>query len=94
MIEVTVTTKFWLDHVLRDGEGQVLRGGPVLTRVRLNPAEYDDLYGDARHYADLGTGMYAFDPSESALTESARATVRRLEKAGRGEPTTVPARFV
>src|SRR5690606_29948562 len=77
---VRVPKAFYDDHVARDlPAGKQLRTLAREYEVELTKAEYDELLGDARHYADPDAG---FDERGMlGLKSSARATVKRLEAA-------------
>jgi hypothetical protein len=94
-VTVDLPVRFYDDHV---GRG-LIAGTEVkrlarVVRVDLTAADYDELRSDADHYANGAMDdMYADDfASASALIQSAKATLKRLDAAQRpAESAEVPA---
>jgi len=74
---IQVPTMFWTDHYERCGDygnATVLKQGSRLTTVQLDQEAWDDLLGDAKHYAHPGQ----YDREYAGLVASAKATIRRM----------------
>jgi hypothetical protein len=76
---VTVTPAFYDDHVGRDCRpGEVLKRTKSTVTLKVDAATYNDLLSDAIHYTDAAE----WGSEYLGLASSARATVKRLRKAG------------
>lgn len=78
-VELALPPRFYEDHVSRDlHPGRVVRRTKSSVVVRLDAAAYADLLSDARYYSDAAE----WGSEYLGLASSARATVKRLLKAG------------
>lgn len=77
-----VARRFYDDHVYRDlAAGELIRETKLVSVVRLNGVDYDELLADARYYADeMSDPESGYD--DTAMIGSARSVVKALVKAG------------
>ncbi len=87
-VTVTVPRKFYWDHVERDcAGGIVINENKMLVTAWVDVDTYEDLLGDAKHYAsDAMDDYYSDYPEERGLKRSAASAVRRLEAVNQPAP--------
>jgi hypothetical protein len=79
-ITIEIPSTFWRDHHQQRGcspTATVTKETERLTTVILDAEAWDDLLGDAKHYAHPGQ----YGPEYFGLVTSAKATVRRMKAA-------------
>lgn len=75
---VVIPKAFYRDHVKRANEGGlIVKETKELMTVELTEPAFDDLFSDARHYAQCGVNVYGAD--FIGIVSSAQATYRRLK---------------